>query len=73
MKIDLKDLLTIEDKEYAVAAKMKYNGKDYIYLVNISENSDVKFCLIENKRIFEIFDKEIITELMKLITKNIKE
>ena len=72
MKIDLKDLLTIDNKEYAVAAKIKYNGKNYIYLININDTSDIKFCLIENERVFEIFEKEIVTKLLEMITKNVK-
>ena len=33
MNIELRDILTIEDKEYVVSSKMLYKGEKYIYLV----------------------------------------
>lgn len=72
MNIELRDILTIEDKEYVVASKMVYKGERYIYLVNMADNSDVRFCLEKEGRIFEIFDQEVVDELLVQIAQNLQ-
>lgn len=72
MNIELRDILTIEDKEYVVASKMVYKGERYIYLVNMSDNSDVRFCLEKEGRIFEIFDQEVVDALLIQISQNLQ-
>lgn len=72
MNIELRDILTIEDKEYVVASKMVYKGERYIYLVNMADNSDVRFCLEKEGRIFEIFDQEVVDALLIQISQNLQ-
>lgn len=72
MNIELRDILTIEDKEYVVACKMVHEGEKYIYLVNIADNVDVRFCLYEDGRIFEVFDEELIDALLVKIAETLK-
>lgn len=72
MNIELRDILTIEDKEYVVASKMVYKGERYIYLVNMADNSDVRFCLEKEGRIFEIFDQEVVDALLVQIAQNLQ-
>lgn len=71
MNIELRDILTIEDKEYVVSCKMVYKGEKYIYLVNMADNADVRFCLEKEGRIFEIFDQEIVDALLIQIADNL--
>ena len=72
MNIELRDILTIEDKEYVVASKMVYKGERYIYLVNMVDNADVRFCLEKDGRIFEVFDQEIVDALIIQIAENLQ-
>jgi len=72
MNIELRDILTIEDKEYVVASKMLYKGEKYIYLVNMADNADVRFCLEKDGRIFETFDPETVDALIVQISENIQ-
>lgn len=67
MNIELRDILTIENKEYVVASKMLHEGEKYIYLVNIEDNADVRFCLMKDGRIFEVFNPEVVDALIKQI------
>ena len=71
MNIELRDILTIEDNEYVVSSKMYYQGEKYIYLVNMHDNEDVRFCLYKDGRIFEVFDEVLIDALLEQITKNL--
>lgn len=72
MNIELRDILTIEDKEYVVSSKMLYKGEKYIYLVNLKDNTDVRFCLYKDGRIFETFDQETVDALLIQIAENIQ-
>ena len=67
MIIELKDLLTIDDKEYTVANITKVKNKTYYFLINIDNYSDFKFCFIENDELYEELDKDNIIELIKNI------
>lgn len=64
MNIEIRDILTIEDKEYVVCSKMFYKGEKYIYLLNMNDNADMRFCLYKDGRIFETFDQETIDALL---------
>ena len=71
MNIELRDILTINNKEYVVCSKMFYQGEKYIYLVNLSDNTDIKFCLIKEDKIFEVFNEEVIKALIIQINDNL--
>ena len=72
MNIELRDVLTIEGKEYVVSCKMIHEGEKYIYLVNMEDNTDVRFCLYKDGRIFETFDQETVDALLIQIAENIQ-
>ena len=75
MNIGIRDLLTLDDKnKYVVVSKVYYNGKDYLYLVDINNNKNFKLCYIENDSVVESENKKINTVLLPLFfekTKNI--
>ncbi len=73
MNIDIKDLLTLSDKnKYVVVSKIYYDGKDYLYLIDINNSSNLKFCYIENDSVIEITDKELNTKLLPLFLEKAK-
>lgn len=59
--------LTLEDdKEYVVADTFDENGTKYIYLIDINDNTNIKFGKIENDEIVTLTDPD---ELEKVILK----
>ena len=67
MKIAIKDILTLGNKKrYGVVSKASYNDKDYLFLINILDNSDIKFCYQDNDEVVEVTDKTINTKLLPL-------
>ena len=47
--MEIKDVLTLEDNnKYVVASKINYEGKEYYYLVDINNPSNLMFCYNEN-------------------------
>ncbi len=72
MNIDIKDLITLDDKnKYVVASKTNYENRTYYLLVNSNDMSDVKFCYekgIDNV-LLESTDKEINQKLLPLFLK----
>ena len=67
MIIDIKDVLTLDDKnEYVVVSKINYESKTYYYLVDINNNNNLKFCYEDNNELVEIEDKELTTKLLHM-------
>lgn len=67
MIIDIKDVLTLDDKnEYVVVSKINYESKTYYYLVDINNNNNLKFCYEDNYELVEIEDKELTTKLLPM-------
>ena len=67
MNINIKDILKLsDDNKYVVASKVYYDGKDYLYLVDINNNNNLKFCYLDNDELVEITDKELNTKLLPL-------
>ena len=59
--------LTLEDdKEYVVADTFDENGIKYIYLIDINDNTNIKFGKIENDESVTLTDPD---ELEKVILK----
>lgn len=45
MDTNIKDIITLDnDKEYVIASKTNYEGKIYYFLVDVNDNSNIKFC-----------------------------
>lgn len=70
MIIELKDLLTIDDKEYVVKEILNVDNTTYYCLFNIDDILDFKFCYLRNNDLYEEFNKETIFKLISCINKN---
>lgn len=74
MMIDIKDVLTLDDKnDYVVVSKISYENKTYYYLVDINNNNNLKFCYEDNNDLVEIKDKELTTKLLPIFLDVSKE
>ncbi len=67
--IDIKDILTLSDNNrYVVANKVNYEGKTYLYLMDIDNNSNIKFCYLDNNQVVlcnNDLDEKILLEFYK--------
>lgn len=67
MNIDMKDTITLDDKnQYVVASKINYENKIYYYLVDIHNHANLKFCYEDKDELVELNDKELTTKLLPL-------
>ncbi len=74
MSIDIKDILTLDDdNKYVVVSKVYFEGKDFLYLVDINNNANLKFCYVDNDELVESNDKELNTKLLPLFFDEIKD
>ena len=74
MSIDIKDILTLDDdNKYVVVSKVYFEGKDFLYLVDINNNANLKFCYVDNDELVESSDKELNTKLLPLFFDEIKD
>lgn len=74
MKINIKDIITLsDDKKYSVVSKTIIEDKSYLYLLDINDYSNVKFCIEEkngdNIEVEEIEDGKIIELLLPIFIK----
>lgn len=73
MNIDIKDTITLDnDKEYVVVSKANYKDKIYYFLIDINDNSNVKFCYEKssNNALIEIDDADLIKTLLPILTES---
>ncbi len=74
MNINIKDILTLDDdKEYIVVSKIYYDGKDYLYLVEVNNTDNLKFCCLAGDILTEITDKELNAKLLPLFFGKVKQ
>ena len=67
MNINIKDILTLsDDNRYVVISKTQYENKEYLYLIDINDNKNMKFCYINGNKIIESNSKELNTKLIPL-------
>ena len=77
MNIEIKDVVTLSDnRSYVVCSKIEYQGSHYLYLMDLENNENIKFCKEtqkDNKTIvFEIEDKELLQQLLPLFFEEAK-
>lgn len=66
------NVLTLSDNnEYSVVDQFNYNGKNYIYLIDINNNKNIIFGKLENDEIIELSDPDEIEEVIQIINKNL--
>ena len=67
------DVLTLEDKnEYVVVSKVLYEDKNYMFLVDINNNKNIKFCYQDNDEVVESEDKDLNSRLLPLFYEQAK-
>lgn len=73
MNIDIKDLITLNDNnKYVVVSKALYDSKNYFFLLDINNDTNIKFCYLDNNELVESEDKTINTNLLKLFYETAK-
>ena len=75
--IDIRDVLTLSNgNQYGVVSKATIDNIIYYYLVNINDNTNIKFCFeerTENKiELVEVNDEELIKKLLLSFADSIK-
>ena len=66
MEIEYQDIITLSDKnKYVVESKVNYNESKYVYLVDINDNSNLKFAEIEKDNSLSELDSDRDEELIK--------
>ena len=70
MKLNIMDLITIEDNKYIVADRIKHNNIDYYLIVNENDKLDFAIGFIENEDFVLVDDPEDYIELTKLLAES---
>lgn len=74
MNISIKDLLTLSDKnKYVVVSKIYYDDKDYLFLLDINDNSNFKFCYVDKNEVVESSNSDLNTKLLPLFFNKVKD
>lgn len=64
-------ILTLADNnEYCVVDQFVDNNKNYIYLVDINDNSNIIYGKLEDDEIVEILDAEELEKVIKIVYNN---
>ena len=73
--MDIRDVLTLSDgNEYVIASKVNYDYKIYLYLVDINNNKNIKFCYLDNDEVVIVKKENLSSSLvLKLLNQMIKE
>lgn len=60
-------LTLADDNEYSVVDQFDSNGINYVYLVDINNNSNIIYGKLENDEIIELSDAEELEKVIKLV------
>ena len=65
--MEIRDIITLDDNNnYIIASKIKYNDKNYYYLVDVNKSDNLMFCYEDKGDLVEINDKKLTTKLLPL-------
>lgn len=74
MILEENKILKLSDKnEYLITHKIENDGINYYLLVDINDNSNVKFCYQDGNEVVEIEDYDKVVELLPLFAARAKE
>ena len=75
MEYNVQDIITFaDDKKYMVMSKAIHEDVTYMFLMNVDEDKDYKFVnLNDEKKLFEIKNQDVITNIAPLLYKNLLE
>lgn len=72
MNVEKNDILTLSDNvKYLVVSKVMYEDFEYLYLVDIIDNFNMKFVKYENNELLKIENKNL-NYIMKLFMNDLK-
>lgn len=70
--LEFGDIITLENgKKYLVSGICNYKDKNYVYLVNTEEQTNVILGIVENDDLQEVTDDEEFKQVMPLILDNV--
>lgn len=73
MQINKGKVLKLNDgKEYVVVSLINYNTDKYIFIVDINKNENFKICNLNQNKLIEVENVDLILELMKLFNEETK-
>ena len=68
------DILTLSGNvRYIVVTTLQYEGKDYIYLINENDKSDIMFCEYQGEEFEKVNDIKIVEQLLNIIVPEMKQ
>ncbi len=74
MNINVKDIVTLNDhNKYVVVSKTVVENKTYFYLIDIANYENVLMCYLEDNKLKEISDEQLIKQLLKLFSVELKD
>jgi len=74
MKVDKNDFIFLSDNvKYLVVSRVKFNEIEYYCLVDIVDNSNIKFVTLEKDEVIEIENAEILDAIFKLMITDLKQ
>ena len=74
MNINVKDLVTLSDQnKYVVVSKIEVSDKVYFYLVDINNYENILICYLENNKLKEVKDEELVKQLIKVFSVELKD
>lgn len=69
MQINTNCIIILDDhNEYAIVKKLFYQNKNYYYIVDINNNSNLKFCYQDNDTLVEIKNASVLKEIIPLFS-----
>ena len=72
--INIKDSLILDDdNEYVVVSKIKYDNKEFYYILDKFNNDNFKICYQDNDELIEIGDEILIKKLLPLFFEIVKK
>lgn len=72
MLFEIGTVLELDDqKNYTVISHINYNSKQYLYLIDISDNSNMMFCELQNDELVTVTDLKLLEQLVLLANKDV--
>lgn len=72
--MNVKDLVTLSDQnKYVVVSKIEVSSKIYFYLIDINNYENVLICYLENNKLKEVTDEELVKQLIKVFSAELKD
>lgn len=68
------ELITLSNnKEYVVVSSIKYQGFNYVYILDTETYKDYKLCKFSNEELSVVKDKDLLTVLITKFNSDLRE